>query len=295
MTSIPSPPESVWHLGPLPLRAYTAAIGIGIMVAVWIGNRRWIGRGGDHGAVLDIAVWAVPFGIVGARAYHVLTDWDTYFGAGRDPVDALRIWEGGLSIWGAISAEVLGGYVAARRAGIPFPALADAVAPVSSSRRPSAGGATISTRSCSAGRPTCRGACRSIRIGVRQAMRASRRSIRLSCTSRCGRSASRCCWSGPSAGTRMGHGGVFALYVALYTTGRTWIELLRIDTGGAVEGPARELRGLRTNAWLSILPLLGAVVYLVMSARLRPGRETITSRAGSTSGDARAGERASAR
>jgi hypothetical protein len=65
----------------------------------------------------------------------------------------------------------------------------------------------------------------------------------------------------------MGHGRVFALYVALYTLGRSWIEYLRVD-------PAREVLGLRLNVWTSVLVLVGAVVYIVVSARRRPGRET---------------------
>ena len=74
--SIPSPAESVWHLGPVPLRAYALCILAGIVLAIWLGNRRWIARGGEPGVVGDIAIWAVPFGIVGARLYHVATDYD---------------------------------------------------------------------------------------------------------------------------------------------------------------------------------------------------------------------------
>ena len=87
---IPSPPQGVWHLGPVPVRAYALFIIIGIVVALVLGQRRWEARGGaregawsdeDHGAVVyDIALWAVPFGLVGGRLYHVMTDWRTYFG-----------------------------------------------------------------------------------------------------------------------------------------------------------------------------------------------------------------------
>ncbi len=67
----------------------------------------------------------------------------------------------------------------------------------------------------------------------------------------------------------MGHGRVFALYVLLYVTGRGWIEALRID-------PVNTVGGLRLNVWTSILVGIGALVYLVWSARTRPGREEIT-------------------
>ncbi len=83
--SIPSPSQGVWHLGPLPLRGYALAIILGIVAAIWIGERRWVARGGTRGEISDLAVWAVPFGLVGGRLYHVLTDPDRYFGADGNP------------------------------------------------------------------------------------------------------------------------------------------------------------------------------------------------------------------
>ena len=71
--SIPSPSEGVWHLGPLPLRAYALCIIAGIVVAVWLGERRWVARGGRPGDVTEVATWMVPFGIIGGRIYHVIT------------------------------------------------------------------------------------------------------------------------------------------------------------------------------------------------------------------------------
>lgn len=94
--AIPSPPESVWYLGPLPLRAYSLCILAGIFVAMWLGDRRWVARGGQPGLVYDVSMWAVPFGILGGRLYHLVTDWQTYFGqGGRGLGAALRIWEPG--------------------------------------------------------------------------------------------------------------------------------------------------------------------------------------------------------
>ena len=83
--SIPSPSQGVWHLGPFPIRAYALCIILGVVVAVWIGERRWVARGGKPGQVADIAIWAVPFGIVGGRLYHVITDNGNYFGEGKQP------------------------------------------------------------------------------------------------------------------------------------------------------------------------------------------------------------------
>ena len=129
LMSIPSPSEGVWHLGPVPIRAYALCIIAGIVLAIWIGERRWVARGGRPGEVSDLAIWAVPFGLVGGRLYHVITDWHLYFGEDQNPVTALYVWRGGLGIWGAIAFGGVGAWIACRRRGIPLPAFADALAP----------------------------------------------------------------------------------------------------------------------------------------------------------------------
>jgi prolipoprotein diacylglyceryl transferase len=126
---IPSPDQGVWYLGPFPIRAYALWIIVGIIVAVIWGEKRFIARGGAPGSVIDVAVFAVPFGLVGGRLYHVATDWRTYFGPGGNPIDSLKIWEGGLGIWGAIALGAVGAWIGCRRRGIPLPVFADAVAP----------------------------------------------------------------------------------------------------------------------------------------------------------------------
>jgi prolipoprotein diacylglyceryl transferase len=129
LASIPSPSDGVWQLGPLPIRAYALCIIAGVVAAVWLGNKRWIARGGSAGTVSDLAVVAVPLGLVGARLYHVATDWQLYFGPGKDPLRALQIWNGGLGIWGAIAAGAFGAWWVCHRRGVPFLAMADALAP----------------------------------------------------------------------------------------------------------------------------------------------------------------------
>ncbi|MGH3630217.1 MAG: prolipoprotein diacylglyceryl transferase family protein, partial [Sciscionella sp.] len=126
---IPSPSQGVWYVGPIPIRAYAICIIIGIILAIWWGNRRWIARGGLPGQVTDIAIFAVPFGLVGGRLYHVATDWWRYFDPGENPWNALKIWDGGLGIPGAIALGALGAWIACRRMKIPLPAVADALAP----------------------------------------------------------------------------------------------------------------------------------------------------------------------
>src|SRR4029079_2644444 len=102
---------------------------LGILAAVLIADRRWRARGGRRGLVADVAVWAVPFGIIGGRIYHVFTSWQPYFGSGGHPLDALKIWEGGLGIWGAIALGGVGAYIGCRVKGVRLPPFADAVAP----------------------------------------------------------------------------------------------------------------------------------------------------------------------
>ena len=113
--SIPSPSQGVWNLGPIPIRAYALLIILGIVVAIWLGNRRYAARGGAPGTITDLAIWAVPFGLVGGRLYHVITDWQLYFGPGGSGLaGAVRIWDGGLGIWGAIQTLSDDSYVGAR-------------------------------------------------------------------------------------------------------------------------------------------------------------------------------------
>ena len=160
---IPSPPQGVWHLGPVPIRAYALFIIVGIVVALLIGDRRWVARGGERGVIYDIAMWAVPFGLIGGRLYHVITDWRTYFG---DDGAGLG---GGAADLGRRPRHLGRGRARRRRRVDRVPADAAFRCPRSVTRsrrescwrRPSAGWATTSTRSCTAGRRRCRGAWRS--------------------------------------------------------------------------------------------------------------------------------------
>ena len=266
LTAIPSPEDGVWNLGPVPLRAYAMCIIAGIFIAVWVGQRRWEDRGGDRALISDVAIWAVPFGIVGGRLYHVISSPDAYFGADGNPIKAFAVWEGGLGIWGAIALGGVGAWIACRRAGVRLPPLADALAPGLALAQAAGrwgnwfnqelfGGPTslpwalqidpqfrpVGFEEVATFHPTF--LYESLwNIGVALlVVWADRR------------------W-------RLGHGRAFALYVAAYTVGRGWIEYLRID-------PAEDVLGLRLNVWVSLLVLLGAIAYLVVSNRRRPGRE----------------------
>ncbi|HJC86324.1 MAG TPA: prolipoprotein diacylglyceryl transferase [Candidatus Corynebacterium faecigallinarum] len=129
LAAIPSPPQGVWQLGPITLRAYALCILAAIVVAVWWTIRRYVGRGGRAETVIDAAIAAVPAGIVGGRIYHVITDNHLYFGEGRDWVDAFKITNGGLGIWGAVIGGGLAVWAVLAYKKVPLAPFADAVAP----------------------------------------------------------------------------------------------------------------------------------------------------------------------
>jgi prolipoprotein diacylglyceryl transferase len=264
--SIPSPTQGVWELGPFPVRAYAVCIIIGIAVAIVIGERRWVARGGRSGLITDLALWAVPFGIVGGRVYHVLTSWDSYFGPGGDPARALQVWQGGLGIWGAVVFGGVGVWIGARRAGVPVPPVADAIAPGLAVAQ-AIGRVGNWFNSELFGRPTdlpwaLEIAPENRPVGFQEYL-TFHPTFLYEALWVLG-AAVIVVWA--DRRYTMGHGRVFALYVALYCAGRFWIEALRIDQ-------APELFGLRWNVWVAVVVGLGAVAYLVISARERPGRE----------------------
>lgn len=126
---LPSPAHSVWNLGPIPIRGYALCVVLGVIAGLWVTDRRYRRIGGRAGLILDIATLAVPAGLIGARAYSVITDFSLYFGHGRDWADILRIWDGGLGLPGAIAAGALGAWISCRRAGVDFRPVVAAAAP----------------------------------------------------------------------------------------------------------------------------------------------------------------------
>ena len=273
---LPSPPQGVWHLGPIPVRAYALCIIAGVVVAVWIGQRRWTARGGEPGTVAEIAVWAVPFGVVGGRTYHVLTDWSTYFGdGGKGALAALRIWDGGLGIWGAVALGGVGAWVGCRRRGIALPAFADAVAP----------GVVLAQAIGRVGNyfnQELYGGPTDLPWGLEIFYRrdpSGRVGISLLDGTSTGQVALvvhptflyEALWSLVVFAALLyldrrydlGHGRLFALYVAAYCFGRFWVELLRSD-------PATHLGPLRINTVTATVVMVAALIYLAKAPR---GRE----------------------
>jgi prolipoprotein diacylglyceryl transferase len=279
LATIPSPDQGVWHLGPIPLRAYALCIILGIILAIWWGERRWVARGGLKGDVTDIAVFAVPFGLVGGRLYHVATDYHKYFGEGRNPLEALAIWNGGLGIWGAIALGGVGAWIACRRKGIPLPAMADALAPGILAAQAVGRLGNYFNQELYGGPTT-------LPWGLEIYERVDPET---GFTDDLGGVVENhtpieivhptflyeMLWSlgvvvlivWADRKFRLGHGRVFALYVAGYTSGRFWIEQMRTDF-------ATEVFGLRINVITSAVVFLGAIVYFVLAAK-RGDREVI--------------------
>ncbi|WP_090772371.1 prolipoprotein diacylglyceryl transferase [Nonomuraea maritima] len=282
LASIPSPSQAVWHLGIIPIRAYALCFIVAIVFGVWLSERRWRARGGEKGVIGDIAFPAVIFGLIGARLYHVVTDWQTYFGprAVKEPYQALFIWEGGLSIWGAVALGGVGVWLACRRRGLSVGAVADTVAPAIAFGQAIArwgnwfnqelyGSPTtlpwgLEIDQAHGGEP-----------GVLYHPTFLYESL----------------WDAALgfalilAGRRMTlqHGRLFALYVAGYTFGRFWIEGLRIDPVGGVDHAAT-LLGLRINQWTSIALFIAALIYLWTTRRRTDRTPTPSIEARETSG-----------
>ncbi|MCT9080973.1 prolipoprotein diacylglyceryl transferase [Streptomyces fulvoviolaceus] len=279
---IPSPSRGVIHLGPIPLRGYAFCIIIGVFVAVWLGNKRWIARGGRVGTVADIAVWAVPFGLVGGRLYHVITDYELYFSEGRDWVDAFKVWEGGLGIWGAIALGAVGAWIGCRSRGIPLPAWADALAPgIALAQAIGRWGNWFNQELY--GRETDLPWALHITSSTDGRVPGYYHPTFLYESLWCIGVALLVIWA--DRRFKLGHGRAFALYVASYCVGRFWIEYLRVDD-------AHHILGMRLNNWTAIVVFLLAVLYFVVSAKKRPGREEVVEPGAETDGPEADGDKA---
>jgi prolipoprotein diacylglyceryl transferase len=267
LAAIPSPTTSVWHVLGLPVRAYALCIVLGIVAAVLIMEYRLRRRGVAPWASLDMAVWAVPFGIVGARIYHVITSPQDYFGDGGHPIRVFYIWEGGLGIWGAVAGGALGAWFAARQLGLPLSVFADALAPalpvaqaigrfgnwfnnelygsvttlpwglrVHDMDSSNPGHATVID-----GKPVTLADLYHPTflyeaiwdIGVAVLVLLMDRKY------------------------KFGRGRAFALYVMAYTAGRFWIEMLRSD-------PANKILGVRLNVFTAIVVFIAALIYFLV-------------------------------
>ncbi|GAB1690514.1 prolipoprotein diacylglyceryl transferase [Krasilnikovia sp. M28-CT-15] len=267
LAAIPSPTVSVWHVLGFPIRAYALCIVLGIVAAVLVMEARLRRRGVAPWASLDMAVWAVPFGILGARIYHVITSPQDYFGAGGSPIRAFYIWEGGLGIWGAVAGGAVGAWIAARQLGLPLSVFADALAP----------GLPLAQAIGRFGNwfnNELYGSVTTLPWGLR--VHDMDRANPGHATLIDGKPVTlpdlyhptflyEAVWDLGVAGLvfladrrfKFGKGRAFALYVMAYTVGRCWIEMLRVDD-------ANHFFGIRLNVFTSILVFVGALAYFLL-------------------------------
>ncbi|MEV5410057.1 prolipoprotein diacylglyceryl transferase [Thermopolyspora sp. NPDC052614] len=260
LAAIPSPSQGVWYLGFIPIRAYALCFIVAIGFGIWLSERRWRARGGEKGTITDIAVPGVIFGLIGARLYHVITDWRLYFGpqAIKEPYRALFIWEGGLSIWGAVALGGVGVWLACRRRGLSLSAIADTVAPGIAFGQAIARWGNWFNQELY-GSPT------TLPWGLEiDQAHGGEPGVLYHPTFLYESLWDAALGFGLILAARLPalrHGRLFAVYVAGYTLGRFWIEGLRIDPVGGVDHAATFL-DLRINQWTSIVLFAGALIYL---------------------------------
>lgn len=269
--SIPSPERSFIEIGPFTLYFYAFCIMLGIVTAVLIGGRRYVAMGGKPGLVGDIAIFAVPAGVIGGRLYHVITSPEDYFGAGGRPIEALYIWQGGLGIWGAISLGALAAYFAYKRnpnrGQLSFAQFADAIAPGILFAQAIGRFGNWFNKELFGGPLDAPWALeipyryRPIGYSNYETFHPTFLYEAIWC--------SLVALALISIGRRkeLAHGSIFTLYVAAYSLGRGLIETIRIDE-------ANLILGLRLNIWTSLVLFFGAIIFLY---RLNSKGKTVSS------------------
>lgn len=265
--SLPSPSWSGFEIGPLTIHAYALCILVGIVVAWRLAERRFVRRFPTLDAADEkfenITAVAIAAGIVGARLYHVITDAQLYFGPGRNPIDALKIWQGGLGIWGAVALGALGAWLMCRRYGVPFGRFADALAP-----------ALLVAQAIGRlgnwfnqelfGRPTT--LPWGLEIDAAHRPDGYRQFATFHPTF-----LYELVWNLAGAALllwldrrfRFTRGRLFALYIVVYCAGRLWIEHLRID-------PVNTVGGFRLNEYTSLVVLGLGLTLFALLGRQRP-------------------------
>jgi prolipoprotein diacylglyceryl transferase len=282
--SIPSP-SAAWQSFTLPVGEWFHWIGVpatstliihmyalcilaGIILAIWVTHVRFTRRGAEPGVVLDIAIWAVVFGFVGARIFHVLSHPDDYFGAGRNLWNVLAIWNGGLAIFGGLIFGAVGVYFGCRVAGLRFWSFADALVPGLMLAQafgrlgnyfnhelfgqPTTAPWGLQIESSNAAFPLGLPAGTLFSptflyeiiwnlVGILVLLAVERR-------------------------FRLRWGRLFALYLVWYGVGRSYIETIRID-------PSEVFLGIRTNVWAAYAAVLVGIIVLIIQSRRHPGAE----------------------
>lgn len=259
LASIPSPSRNVVQLGPLRANAYGLCIALGVMAAVWLSRRRWENRGGNPDQITSIAMWGVPGGVIGARLYHVATDWRSFQGRWHE---VPMVWKGGLGIWGGVALGVLAGMYGARRQGLHVPTLVDVCTPgIILAQAIGRWGNWFNQELF--GRPTT--LPWGLEIAPRRRPDGYERFATFHPTF-----LYECLWNLAVLALllaverrtrgRMRPGSLFAVYVAGYTLGRFVIENVRIDT-------ATRLGGIRVNVWVSSIGFVVSMAFVLREVR----------------------------
>jgi prolipoprotein diacylglyceryl transferase len=237
LASIPSPDSG--NLGPFHM--YGVLLAVGVVVAVFVAERRWRRRGYGSPGIADVAFWVVVWGVIGARAYHVVTDYQRF---DDDPLRAFQIWKGGLSIWGAVIAGAIAVVVITRRRHMPTLVVMDCMAPgIILAQAIGRWGNWFNQELF--GKPTTLPWGLEISLEHRPLAYQQDTTFHptflyesLYCLAILGLLLL------AEKKLPLKQGQTFALYVILYTFGRFWFENLRID-------PAHDVGPLRVNAWVS--------------------------------------------
>ena len=263
LASIPSPETNEIVVGPLHLRAYGLMIALGVIAAVELARRRWRARGHDPDEISGMALWAVPPGLIGARLYHVMTDWQRFEGRW---IDAVKVWEGGLGIPGGIALGALAGVLYARHKKMPLGDLADTVAPALPLAQAIGRLGNWFNQELFGG-PT------SLPWGLKIDL-ANRPDRYLDATTFHPTFLYDGLWNLALMAVLilidrkrvLRAGSLFWVYVGGYFTGRLWVEAMRID-------PASLILGIRVNIWLSIIAIAFSFTFVAVRGRRRPDDE----------------------
>ena len=258
VAAIPSPSSGAIHLGKLQLRAYGLMIAFGALAAVWLAGRRLERAGnGKREDISAIAMWALPAGVIGSRLYHVITDWRSFRG---DWLRALKIWEGGLGIWGGIALGTVVGLWAARRRGMSTAAVLRAATPALALGQAIARWGNWWNQELF-GRPTTLPWALKIDAAHRPEAYRDVATFHPTFLYESLWNFALCAaliWIDRKYKPRAGR--LFAMYVAGYTFWRFFLERLRVD-------PASKIAGLRVNEWVSAIVFLAAVAYIVLGPK----------------------------
>ena len=253
LTSIPSPGADSLEIGSLDLRAYGLIIALGVLAAAWLFHRRFTERGHSPDLASSVIAWMVFAGLIGARIYHVITDWKTYEGNWGE---AWQIWEGGLGIPGAVITAAAVMWVYARQKGIPMSDIADSVAPALPLGQAIGRWGNWFNQELY-GRPTDLPWALEIDSEHRRRQYLDDETFHPAFLYEC-------VWNLALVGVllwvnkrfTLRPGRLFGLYVLGYSLGRLWIEFIRVDF-------ASELAGVRVNIWVMLGLIIGSVVYLL--------------------------------